>query len=146
MDKQTNLKRKTLLSLWKEGKFTGLGLLTFNKTGYPFLTMLNNNKAQNLYFSKAAAEKIEEQGFIKGTNLIENGFLKEAEIVQTENNNGEIRFKISIPKLESKYSSTASLESLFGTNNKETEFDIDLFMKEFKSAADNAVTATEQTA
>jgi len=142
-----NLKRTTLLNLWQNKQFTGISRLSYNATGYPFITLLKQKTATNLYFSKAATERIKLNSFEKNDDLVQNGFLKDAEVVMTENAKGELRFKLTIPSLESNYSSAASLETMFGQQNSQ-EFDYELFAKEFKSSVDNVVkvenTATEQ--
>lgn len=137
---KTQIKTMTLASLWKEGHVTAFSKLRFNSNNYPFLTLFSGNKVTNLYFSKAMATFMAEQGFEKDTDLISLGVLNTAEVVVTENENKEQRFKISLPSSNNEYSSRASAEAAFGTQEK-SEFPLQDFLQEFIVPAKNAVTA-----
>lgn len=120
----------SLRSLIKSKEIVGVSHLRENENGYPFLTVLNKDKkAMNLYFGKNTAQKIKDN-FEVGSDLVANGFLKEAQVVQTANEKGETRFKLSVSHGE--YSSISSLEDMFGLEN-ETEFSLKLFREGFAS-------------
>lgn len=137
---KTQIKTMTLASLWKKGHVTGFSKLRTNSNNYFFLTLFSGDKVTNLYFSKAMAKFLDEQGFEKGEDLIERGVLNTAEVVVTENENKEQRFKISLPSSNNEYSSRASAEAAFGTQEK-SEFPLQDFLQEFIVPAKNAVTA-----
>ena len=140
---KTQIKTMTLANLWKKGHITGFSKLRTNSNNYPFLTLFNGDKVTNLYFSKAMATFLTEQGFEKGEDLIARGVLSTAEVVVTENTNGDQRFKIALPSTSNEYSSRASAEAAFGVQ-EQSEFPLQDFLKEFKLPATNAVTVTEQ--
>jgi len=137
------LKSVTLKSLVQSGVITAISPLRVNTSGYPYITFLQGNKPNNVYFSKKASLVINGT-FEKGDNIVT--FLKNAEIVQTEvteeNGDVRVRFKISTPGA-SEYSSTAELMDVFGMSEKTTEFDMELFKKEFTSQT--AVVPAEST-
>lgn len=138
---KTQIKAATLKSLWQDAVITNFSKLRFNKeNNYPFLTLFNNEKVNNVYFSQETAKIIENQGFEKGTDLVKIGFLNDAQIAQTENNSGETRFKIFIPSIKEEYTTKASAEAAFGAQ-KGSEFSVEMFLKEFIVPAKNAVTA-----
>ena len=120
----------SLRNLIKSKEVVGVSHLRQNENGYPFVTILNRDKkAMNLYFGKNTAQKVIDN-FELGTDLVANGFLKEAQVVQTDNEKGETRFKLSVSQGE--YSSVSSLEDMFGLEN-ETEFSLKLFREGFAS-------------
>lgn len=120
-----------LAALVKNKTITSISTLNFNTSNYPFITMLTkDSKAQNIYFG------------IKSSNVIANNYgpneniikeLVNADVIQTENAQGEIRFKISLPG-ESRYSSETELMNAFGLEvETPVDFDMDLFMSQFES-------------
>jgi len=123
------LKSVTLKSLVQSGTVTGISKLRKNSTGYPYITLLQGNKPNNVYFGKKTAT-IVDGTFSEGDDIIQ--FLKNSEIVQTENENGEIRFKLSNPG-SSNYSTKAELMDIFGATEQITNFNMELFAKEFTS-------------
>lgn len=147
MENQTNkttVKSMTLRSMYEKKVFTAVSKLRFNSTGYGFLTFLNNGKAVNVYFSKNSGLLVKDN-FAEGTDLIQNGVLSNAQIIEVTNAEQQQRFKISIPKAESEYVDTSSLEAAFGTSVA-TEFDLEGFKSTFTSSADSAVKINQEEA
>lgn len=133
------LKTITLASLVKQGEVTDISLLHYNKSGYPFVTLLKGNKPNNVYFSLKTAEVINNH-FKEKDNVI--SILKNANICQTTNEEGEVRFKLSISET-SNYVSKAELMSVFGIEDAVTDFDLELFRNQFTSQT--AVVPAEST-
>jgi hypothetical protein len=60
-----------------------------NTNGYPFITFIDSdNKAENIYFSKAGAETVEEGQEITAE------LLKSLQVAEVENADGEMRLKL----------------------------------------------------
>ena len=135
----SELKTITLASLVKQGEVTDISLLHYNKSGYPFVTLLKGNKPNNVYFSLKTAEVINNH-FKEKDNVI--SILKNANICQTTNEEGEVRFKLSISET-SNYVSKAELMSAFGVEESVTDFDLELFRNQFTSQT--AVVPAEST-
>ena len=133
------LKTITLASLVKQGEVTGISLLKYNKSGYPYITLLKENKPNNVYFSLKTAEVINNH-FKENDNVI--SILKNADICQTTNVEGEVRFKLSSSET-SNYVSQAELLSAFGVEETVTDFDLELFRNQFTSQT--AVVPAEST-
>ena len=73
----------------QDNQIAQISAVRANQNGYPFLTLINKDKeADNIYFSKNAASKIE---LGQPANL----FAKQLFIVQTQNEAGESRTKLS---------------------------------------------------
>jgi len=134
------LKSVTLKSLVQSGVITAISPLRVNTSGYPYITFLQGNKPNNVYFGRKTGTLLLNSSFEAGDNIL--AFLKNAEIIQTENEAKEVRFKLSTPGA-SEYSSTAELMDVFGMSEKTTEFDMELFKKEFTSQT--AVVPAEST-
>ena len=117
------LKTVTLKSLIKSGVITAISKLHFNTSGYPYVTFLQGNKPNNVYFTLKSSSVVEGT-FQKDDNI--TSFLRNAEIVQTKNEAGEVRFKLSIPDLNN-YSSKSELMEIFGMEESTTDFDLSLF-------------------
>lgn len=128
-----DLKTITLKNLFKKGLITTISQLRVNQNGYPFVTLLCNKKALNVYFAKDTSE-IVLSTFEKGDNIL--SFVATLEVAQTENNDGETRFKLFIPK--SHYASKTELMSVFGIDEI-TNFDTELFQKSFTAKEEVAV-------
>lgn len=65
-----------------------------NEKGYPFLTVVNqNNEAENIYFSKAASQRVE---LHQQPSLFANQLF----IAETKNEQGEDRLKLSFTQYE----------------------------------------------
>jgi hypothetical protein len=133
------LKTITLASLVKQGEVTSISLLKYNKSGYPYITLLKGNKPNNVYFSLKTAEVINNH-FKEKDNVI--SILKNANICQTTNEEGEVRFKLSTSET-SNYVSQAELMSAFGVEESVTDFDLELFRNQFTSQT--AVVPAEST-
>lgn len=119
-----------LITLIKSRKVTSISKLNFNENGYPYLTFLTkDSKSQNIYFGIKSSQVIG-GNYAKGDTVIQE--LVNADIVQTENANGEVRFKISLPG-ESNYTSETELLNTFGLEvETPTDFDMNLFMSQFE--------------
>ena len=120
-----------LLTLIKSKKVTSISKLNFNENGYPYLTFLTkDSKSQNLYFGIKSSQVIG-GNYAKGDTIIQE--LVNADIVQTENAQGEIRYKISLPG-ESNYSSETEMMNAFGLEVETTvDFDLNSFMNQFEA-------------
>lgn len=125
----SEIKTTSLRTLWSKKAFTTISTLRFNQNKYPYVTFLNGKAAHNVYFGKKTAEIISGT-FNEGEDLIKNSFLLDAQVVETKNEAGETRFKLS--KSQGDYSSVASLEEAFG-NPADTEFDFKSFSEQFSS-------------
>lgn len=134
------LKSVSVKSLVQSGVITAISRLKFNKSGYPFVTFLQGNKPNSVYFGRKTAILVEGT-FKQEDNIIP--FLKNAEVIQTENENGEIRYKLSTSD-SSKYSSRTELADVFGLEETVTNFDMELFNKEFGYA--ESIVPTEESA
>jgi hypothetical protein len=146
MEKQLN--QVTLKSLIVDGTIKNISMLRFNTNGYPFVTVLNSKgQPNNLYFSKKTSEIIKNQ-YTEGDNLVVQGFLKDANVVQTENSTtGETRFKISVAGANQKYASINELEAAFGiTEETNVDFNKVLFVNSFATNSVMTETPAEQTA
>ena len=135
----SELKTITLASLVKQGEVTSISLLKYNKSGYPYITLCKGNKPNNVYFSLKSAEVINNH-FKEKDNVI--SILKNANICQTTNEEGEVRFKLSTSE-SSNYVSQAELMSAFGVEEPATDFDLELFRNQFTSQT--AVVPAEST-
>lgn len=122
------MKSATLKSLVQSGVITNISHLRFNSNGFPFVTVLSKDgKSQNLYFGRTTA-RIVMDNFQEKDNILD--FLVDTDIVETENAQGEVRFKIS-KTLNSNYSSIASLADAFGIEVKNQDFDYSTFKQLF---------------
>lgn len=135
----STLKSVTVKSLVQSGVITAISPLRVNTSGYPYVTFLQGNKPNNVYFSKKSSTVVSGT-FEDGQNIL--AFLKNAEVVQTENEAGEVRFKLSTPGT-SEYSTKSELLEIFGGDEIMTDFDMELFKKEFVSQT--AVVPAEST-
>lgn len=137
METATQLQSISLVQLVKKGTVSNISELRENTNGYPFITLLSGNKAQNVYFGKNTAEKV--NGTFKvGDKILP--FLKECNIVKTENADGEVRFKLS--HSTSAYSSEFELMSEFGLDEITTDFPVEEFSQQFQSVTANVNTPT----
>lgn len=135
METATQLQSISLVELVKKGKVSNISELRENTNGYPFITLLSGNKSQNVYFGKNTADKVSGT-FNVGDKILP--FLKECNIVKTENAEGETRFKLS--HSTSAYSSKAELMSEFGLDEIATDFPVEEFSKQFQSVTANVNT------
>lgn len=131
------LKSVTLKSLVQTGKVTGISNLRKNTTGLYYVTLLNGSKPNNVYFSKKAGTVVDGT-FSEGDSIV--AFLKNSEVVQTINEEGEVRFKLTVPSSNSNYASKAELMDVFGGDEQTTEFDMSLFVSQFASQTSLAPT------
>ena len=134
------LKSVSLKQLVKTKKITGIGNLSINKNEYPFVTVLQGDKSQNLYFGQKTAEKVTGT-FEKGDNIM--NFLKDCTVVQIQNKEGEVRFKLSSSE-GTNYTSGASLLSAFDVEDNIVDLDIELFDKAFTAKSDSVVQAPQE--
>lgn len=117
-------------TLVQKGIVRNYSVLRVNASGYPFVTILNKaNRASNLYFSKNSSESVLDT-FGEEADITE--FLKTAQVVKTENANGETRYKLSS---SGDYKSSSSLADAFGVQLEQTDFDVNEFAKQFESSA-----------
>lgn len=132
----------TLASLYKKGVFQSISRLRSNSSNYPYVTLIKTRDGKtystNVYFGKKTSE-IVSGTFQKGDAIA--SFLKNAEIVQTKNEAGETRYKLSTSD-HSNYSSKAELDELWGGESSGGNFDLALFQKEFTAQEATGVPAT----
>ena len=117
---------KTLI---QKGIVKTISKLRVNANGYPYITLLNKqNRAANLYFSKNSSQGVIDT-FGEGSNVLE--LLKNAQVVLTENADGESRYKIS---LSGNYESQTALAAIFGVELEDaSDFDFAEFAKQFET-------------
>lgn len=135
MGTATQLQSISLIQLVKKGIVSNISKLRKNSNEYLFITLLSGNKAQNVYFGKNTSQKVSDN-FEVGANILP--FLKECNIVKTENAEGEVRFKLS--HSTSAYSSEFELMSEFGLDEIATDFPVEEFSKQFQSVTVNVNT------
>lgn len=124
------LKTITLASLIKQGKITAIHKqLKQNTNGYYYVTMLQGSKASNLYFGKKTGVFLDAH-FSVNDNVLP--LLKNCNVVQTVNDAGEVRFKISTSE-NSNYTSQSELMEIFGSEEVVSDFDMNLFDAEFQA-------------
>lgn len=127
------MQKQTLANLYKTGVFTSISRLRKNSSGYYYVTLLkpqgDKTSSTNIYFGKKTAE-IVEGTFNIGDSMAQ--FLKNAEVVQTENKDGEVRFKLSTSD-NSNYSSEAELNEMWGNSDEKSTFNTELFKKTFST-------------
>lgn len=89
-ESKTNLKVESIKDFAKSKGFMQLApAVRINTNGYPFITFIDsNNVAENIYFSKAAAEAVAE-----GTP-VDKSLLARHQIGITKNEAGEERIKL----------------------------------------------------
>jgi hypothetical protein len=122
----------SLRSLVKNGAIKNISTLRMNTNGYPYLTFIGvNQSSANVYFSKRAADLMT-TNFEEGDSVL--NAVKDANIVQVTNAEGETRYKISLSN-ESSYASQSELESLFGLEAQPTDFDVQAFKSQFTRVA-----------
>lgn len=121
------MKKISLKKLVQDRVVTNISGLRKNLNDYPYVTMLVGNKSQNVYFGVKTAEVVADT-FSTNDNIL--SFLADAEVIQTENAAGEIRFKLS-KNAGSDYSSETAMADVFGVELSSGEFDVKLFASEF---------------
>lgn len=131
------MKKTSLRNLVQKGIVRTVGKLRTNINDYPYVTMLTaGSKSQNVYFGQTTAELVKDN-FSEGDSII--AFLADAEVIQTENAAGEIRFKLS-KNPNSDYASEQELADVFGIEMQDGEFDYRLFQSLFQGK-DEVVTS-----
>lgn len=122
----------SLRELVKRGVVRNISTLRSNVNNYPYVTMLNKKSGSlNVYFGKKSAVLIQDN-FEVGDNIV--AALKDATIIRVKNEETkEIRYKLSIPSPNSKYSTDSELMDVFGIEEVEQEFNIADFQAEFST-------------
>lgn len=126
------MKKISLKKLFALGLVTNFSVVRVNGTGYPYVTMLQGEKSNNVYFGKESAK----------TALLHVGkkvvaLLATADIVDVLNDPGEQRFKIALEG-KSDYVSTSELALAFGIEEQITDFDTANFVAGFALKEENA--------
>ena len=123
----------SLKQLFKKGVFNAVSVLRENENGYPYVTLLRTTSkgtaSQNVYFGQKTAELVSDT-FSEGDNILT--FLADAEVIQTTNASGEVRFKLS-KNAGSDYASETEIADVFGIELSNGEFDVKLFASEFSA-------------
>lgn len=121
------MKKISLKKLVQDRVVTNISALRTNINGYPYVTMLVGNKSQNVYFGQKTAEIVSDT-FSVDDNIL--SFLADAEVIQTINEKGETRFKLS-KNAGSDYATETAMADVFGVELSAGEFDVKLFASEF---------------
>jgi len=121
------MKKISLKKLVQDRVVTNISALRVNVSGYPYVTMLTGSKSQNVYFGQKTAEVVSDT-FSVDDNIL--SFLADAEVIQTENAQGETRFKLS-KNAGSDYATETAMADVFGVELSAGEFDVKLFASEF---------------
>jgi hypothetical protein len=125
------MKKISLKKLVQDKVVKNISTLRENMNGYPYVTMLvdspQGTKSQNVYFGQKTSERIMDN-YSVGDNIINS--LVEAEVIQSVNEAGETRFKLSTGQA-SEYATEVSLAGAFGIELEAGEFDVELFRKGF---------------
>ena len=82
-----------------------------------------------MYFGKESS-KIISAKYKQGDNVLAE--LKNASVVLATNEDGEDRYKISLPGT-SQYSGVSALSEMFGVEQDEVDFDVDAFRADFST-------------
>jgi len=130
------MKKISLKKLVQDKVVTNISSLRVNINGYPYVTMLVGNKSQNVYFGQKTAELVSDT-FSEGDSIL--AFLADAEVIETLNEKGEIRFKLS-KNAGSDYASETVMADIFGVELSSGEFNISLFASEFTAKEKEVVT------
>ena len=128
------MKQQSLASLFKAGVFNGISKLRQNAAGYPYVTLVGKHGSNNLYFGKKSAAIIGAKYELGG---IVSAELANASVCMTTNAAGEGRYKLSLAGT-SDYTQVAELESLFGGEQVDNEFDTAGFVAEFSTLTDTS--------
>ncbi len=133
------MKKISLKKLVQDRVVTNISGLRVNISGYPYVTMLTGSKSQNVYFGQKTAELVSDT-FSENDSIL--SFLADAEIIQTTNEAGETRFKLS-KNAGSDYATETAIADVFGVELSAGEFDVKLFASEFtaKEVAATGVSA-----
>lgn len=121
------MKKISLKKLVQDRVVTNISALRTNINGYPYVTMLVGNKSQNVYFGQKTAEIVSDT-FSVDDNIL--SFLADAEVIQTVNEKGETRFKLS-KNAGSDYATETAMADVFGVELSSGDFDVKLFTSEF---------------
>ena len=121
------MKKISLKKLVQDRVVTNISALRTNINGYPYVTMLTGSKSQNVYFGQKTAEVVSDT-FSVDDNIL--SFLADAEVIQTVNEAGETRFKLS-KNAGSDYATETAMADVFGVELSAGEFDVKLFASEF---------------
>lgn len=121
---------------------TNVSVLRYNKSGYPYVTLLCGSKSNNCYFGQETAELINNT-FEEGERV--DSFLAECDIVEVPAEiRKEARFKIIKQGMgNSDYTSSSELYKSFGINAADVKIDFPLedFKKEFQVKTVTTATA-----
>ena len=121
------MKKISLKKLVQDRVVTNISGLRVNISGYPYVTMLTGSKSQNVYFGQKTAELVSDT-FSENDSIL--SFLADAEIIQTTNEAGETRFKLS-KNAGSDYATETAMADVFGVELSSGEFDVKLFASGF---------------
>ncbi len=121
------MKKISLKKLVQDRVVTNISALRVNVSGYPYVTMLTGSKSQNVYFGQKTAEVVSDT-FSVDDNIL--SFLADAEVIETKNEAGETRFKLS-KNAGSDYATETAMADVFGVELSAGEFDVKAFASEF---------------
>lgn len=127
------MNKVSLRTLVLQRMVTTFSKLRKNGNGYWYMTLLNGSKSFNVYFGKRSTSIIDALGLNEGSSL-PSDMLKGAEVVLTENKDGEIRYKLTISGTND-YASANDMADLFGLEEEvSVDFDMAHFKEQFASA------------
>ena len=111
----------------KAAKVSDFSTLRFNANGYPYITFVTRDAKSNcVYFGKKSTDALEAEGLIAEDSV--KHLMATASLIDTINEQGEQRFKISLQGI-SDYESAADV---FGYELEEDgKFDFKRFIGEF---------------
>lgn len=122
------MKKISLKKLFQLGLVSNFSVVRINTiNGYPYVTMLQGDKSNNVYFGKESAKTALMYVGKKIADL-----LVTSDIVEVANDGGEQRFKIALEG-KSDYVSTSELSALFGVEESSNDFNTADFVAEFSS-------------
>lgn len=130
------MKTISLRKLVLLGIVQSISSVRFNTNGYAYVTMVRKNEkgeteSHNVYFPATGETSAIVNTWVEGDKVI--GTIANWELAQVENAQGEIRFKLYKPS--EKYASAAEMMELFGVEETQTDFDIELFQSNFATKA-----------
>lgn len=139
--KNLKMKQIALKKLVQDRVVTNISSLRENENGYPYVTLLvgtpDGTASQNVYFGQKTATIVSDS-FKVGDNIL--SMLADAQVIETKNADGEIRYKLSINPT-SDYASETSMADVFGIELTSDNFDVKAFQKGFQTRQSTTVNA-----
>ena len=136
---ETNVtKSVSLRKAFENGVITNISKVRMNSNDYPYVTVLNGSKSNNVYFGKKSGESVKEGEHLSVDQLTT------ATLLLTTNAEGEQRLKLGLGGSDS----YTNLESIFGSIDSSADekevlrsLAVAMVAKEEASATTPAITA-----